>query len=230
MVRGEVVLQKHSTTIGRASTNDIPIENLAVSRRHAEIIQEKGRFYLVDAKSSNGSFVNGVRTKKIELCDGDVILIGKHTLLFVDDATLAASIASAPKSSQDPDTFLRSTMEWEIKPSRETEATILIPPLSQSIEHSGFLHVRQGMLAHSRYTLSREATIIGAAKHAEIRLTSSNAPPLAAVIHRSARGYAISPAETGILLNNRKLIKRQQLENGDFISIQAVVFEFRVDS
>ena len=228
-VRGEVVLRKDSTSIGRTSTNDITIENLAVSRCHAEIIQEEGVFSLLDLQSSNGTFVNGVRTKQTRLHDGDVILIGKHTLLFVNDNSLADIIASAPKSHQDPDAFLRSTMEWEIKPSRESEATIMGIPPAQKMGTPGVLQVHQGKLARGRYLLSGEATIIGAAEYAEIRLTAANAPPLAAIIHRTARGYSITPSEIGIRLNNRKLIKRQALETGDFISIQAVVFSFHLD-
>lgn len=230
MVRGEHLLQKERTRIGRISTNDIIIENLAVSRVHAEIIQEEGAFYLVDLKSSNGTFVNGVRTEKAPLRDGDAILIGKHTMIFEHDNALATSIASAPKSSQDPDTFLRSTMEWEIKTIME-QATTLSGAVPVSRDNWGCLHVRQGTLAHNRYLLKGEATIIGAEEHAEICLTTPNAPLLAAVIHRDEKGdYFLSPTEVGVLLNNHKQVKRQKLESGDFISIQNFIFEFRASS
>ncbi len=227
VIRDQMTLHKATTTIGRTSTNDIPIENLAVSRCHAEIIRENNRFRLHDLQSSNGTFVNGVRVTDKELCDGDAILIGKHTLLFVENDALATAIAAAPRSGQDPDTFLRSTMEWEIRAEDAEAATLLYNPAASSTPHSGSLVVRAGSLARSRYPLTGEATLIGAAPYAEVQLTATNAPAVAAVIRHRGTGYDIFPSEPGVLLNNRRLISQKSLANGDLITIQGVVFEFQ---
>ena len=56
---GDYLLEKgQSLTIGRKETNDISIENLAVSGRHAKIDSEGDGFKLTDLQSKNGSFVN----------------------------------------------------------------------------------------------------------------------------------------------------------------------------
>ncbi|MBF0400674.1 MAG: FHA domain-containing protein [Magnetococcales bacterium] len=226
VVRKSIPLQKETTTIGRTPTNDIAIENLAVSRHHAEIIQQGKGFFLRDLTSSNGTFVNGVRVVEQPLRDGDTILIGKHILTFVENDELAAAIAAAPRNSQDPDTFLRSTMEWEI-PAEEVDAeTTLQIPLPRQVDTPAALVVRAGTLAQERYLLRGEATIIGAAPYADIRLVAPNAPAVAAVIRYLGNHYEISPSETGLLLNKRKLIQQQPLENGHLITIQGVVFEF----
>ena len=227
MVRGHIILHKETTTIGRTSTNDIPVENLAISRRHAEIVRAKGRFYLRDLQSSNGTFVNGVRVTETELHDGDAILIGKHTLLFVENDALDNAIAAAPRTGQDPDTFLRSTMEWEIPTGDAEAATLFYTPTAQPPVHPGVLWVRSGTLAQTHYLLSGEATLIGAAAYADVRLTDANAPAVAAVIRQRGAGYDISPSEPGVLLNNRKLIRQQPLANGSLIIIQGVVLEFQ---
>ena len=126
-------------------------------------------------------------------------------------------------------------MEWEIKTIIEQVTTLSSAPPAPITPPPkgrwGCLHVRQGTLAHNRYLLKGEATIIGAEEHAEICLTTPNAPLIAAVIHRDRKGdYFLSPTEVGVLLNNHKQVKRQKLESGDFISIQHFIFEFRSNS
>jgi pSer/pThr/pTyr-binding forkhead associated (FHA) protein len=68
--------------VGRTPDNDIVIDNLAVSRLHALIEEEKGEYYVKDCESLNGVEVNGERIKRRRLEDGDVISIAKHMLLF----------------------------------------------------------------------------------------------------------------------------------------------------
>jgi pSer/pThr/pTyr-binding forkhead associated (FHA) protein len=77
------LVDKDRMTIGRSITNDIVLEDLSVSRSHAEISVEGGRFFLTDMGSANGSRVNGVSITDTELFHDDVILIGESTLLFV---------------------------------------------------------------------------------------------------------------------------------------------------
>lgn len=72
--------------IGRDATNDWQIEDLTVSRFHAEIVQnDKGGFDLVDLKSANGSFINGKQVKRREIEIGDLISIGGATRRFTSD-------------------------------------------------------------------------------------------------------------------------------------------------
>lgn len=68
--------------IGRTPDNDVVIDNLAVSRLHALIEEEKGGYFLRDCDSLNGTEVNGNRISRRKLEDGDEITIAKHTILF----------------------------------------------------------------------------------------------------------------------------------------------------
>jgi pSer/pThr/pTyr-binding forkhead associated (FHA) protein len=68
--------------VGRTPDNDIVIDNLAVSRLHALIEEEKGEYFIKDCDSLNGVEVNGERVKRHRLEDGDEISIAKHTILF----------------------------------------------------------------------------------------------------------------------------------------------------
>ncbi len=69
-------------TVGRRSTNDIVIENLAVSGLHAKIDSMDGGFLLTDLQSKNGTFVNEKLVTSHWLKEGETIMIGKHTVVF----------------------------------------------------------------------------------------------------------------------------------------------------
>jgi pSer/pThr/pTyr-binding forkhead associated (FHA) protein len=75
-------LAKAELTIGRNPANDIVIDNVGVSRRHAVIKWSGDRATVEDLGSANGTFVNGQKITSQELKDGDVILVLKHRLVF----------------------------------------------------------------------------------------------------------------------------------------------------
>lgn len=79
---GAFSLAKGELTIGRNPGNDILIDNVGVSRRHAAIRASGGRFTVEDLGSANGTFVGGQRITSHELKDGDEILVLKHRLVF----------------------------------------------------------------------------------------------------------------------------------------------------
>ena len=67
--------------IGRGSDCDFPLDVAAVSRRHAVFYVEKGRHYVEDLGSRNGTLVNGAMlTTPALLCDGDQVRICDQTL------------------------------------------------------------------------------------------------------------------------------------------------------
>lgn len=79
-----LVLDRTITHIGRGFTSDIQLEDVSVSRRHAIVTQRRGAVRILDDRSSNGTFVNGRRIQEAPLADGDVVVIGRVVLQFVD--------------------------------------------------------------------------------------------------------------------------------------------------
>jgi hypothetical protein len=73
-------------TIGRAPDNDIVVSNPDVSRRHARIERDTEGFNIIDAGSSHGVFVNGVKVPRKQLRDSDRIRVGPIEFVFEDDA------------------------------------------------------------------------------------------------------------------------------------------------
>jgi FHA domain len=76
------ILESPETQLGRAQDNDVILDDQKVSRHHAVIRQEAGRFVIADLESTNGTFVGERRTQERILTDGDVIRLGDTTLLF----------------------------------------------------------------------------------------------------------------------------------------------------
>ena len=82
-ILGEYSLQTGaSLTIGRRDTNDVVIEDQAVSGHHAKIDAMDERWVLIDLQSKNGSFVNEQLVNSHWLKHEDVITIGEHHLIF----------------------------------------------------------------------------------------------------------------------------------------------------
>jgi pSer/pThr/pTyr-binding forkhead associated (FHA) protein len=76
------LVDKDVTTAGRHPESDIFLDDVTVSRRHAEFRREDGRFFVHDVGSLNGTYVNRKRVEDTQLADGDELQIGKFKLTF----------------------------------------------------------------------------------------------------------------------------------------------------
>jgi hypothetical protein len=68
-------------TVGRHPDSDIFLDDITVSRRHAEFRREGGRLWIHDVGSLNGTYVNGVRAEEQVLTTGNELQIGKFKLV-----------------------------------------------------------------------------------------------------------------------------------------------------
>jgi hypothetical protein len=76
-------LDSDRVTIGRHPESDIFLDDITVSRRHAEVRREGARYWVRDAGSLNGTYVNRERAEDRELFEGDELQVGKYKLVFV---------------------------------------------------------------------------------------------------------------------------------------------------
>jgi len=78
------VLESETTRAGRHPASDIFLDDITVSRRHAEFVRQPGGGYVVkDVGSLNGTYVNRERTDQAPLANGDEVQIGKFKLVFL---------------------------------------------------------------------------------------------------------------------------------------------------
>lgn len=78
------VLAEDVTTLGRHPKSSISLDDITVSRRHAEIQRTDDGYMVVDAGSLNGTYVNQVRVDRHQLVHGDELQIGKFRLVFFE--------------------------------------------------------------------------------------------------------------------------------------------------
>ncbi len=76
------LLDAERTTAGRQPSSDIFLDDVTVSRRHAEFVRDGDRFRVRDVGSLNGTYVNRDRVDDVLLSPGDEVQIGKYRLTF----------------------------------------------------------------------------------------------------------------------------------------------------
>lgn len=79
-------IDKAVVTAGRHPDSDIFLDDITVSRRHAEVRREGDGLVVGDAGSLNGTYLNRERIESAPLVDGDIIQVGKFKLVYVAGA------------------------------------------------------------------------------------------------------------------------------------------------
>ena len=76
------LLDAEATTAGRHPSSDIFLDDVTVSRRHAEFLRRADGFVVRDVGSLNGTYVNRQRIDEAVLTGGDEVQVGKYRLVF----------------------------------------------------------------------------------------------------------------------------------------------------
>ncbi|MGQ0837765.1 glycogen accumulation regulator GarA [Actinokineospora sp.] len=84
------LLDRDTTSAGRHPDSDIFLDDVTVSRRHAEFRREGGEFVVIDVGSLNGTYVNREPVDQAVLSGGDEVQIGKFRLVFLTPAGAGA--------------------------------------------------------------------------------------------------------------------------------------------
>jgi FHA domain/zinc-ribbon domain len=77
------LLDSDLTLVGRHPDSDIFLDDVTVSRRHAEFYRQGGGFTVRDVGSLNGTYVNRERIEEASLNEGDEVQVGKFRLVFL---------------------------------------------------------------------------------------------------------------------------------------------------
>jgi len=80
-----IPLDKPVINIGRRNNNDIVVNDIRVSRVHAQVRKTRNSYMIFDVGSTGGTYINGDRINSQELKSGDVISLGGYTLVFTDE-------------------------------------------------------------------------------------------------------------------------------------------------
>lgn len=202
--------------IGRRERNDIVIANLTVSGNHARIDSTDDGYLLTDLKSKNGLYVNDEEFITGYLKDGDVIGIGKHTLVFALD-------------SDDVSEQVENGMDETMVMSNIASKNI-INELSQKkgSKRTGCLTFVEG--GEGTIELSRRVTKIGKDPSNDIIIYGFMVGRTVATISETPKGYMVTPIGgfTKVKVNNKIVKRPQTLEEFDSIKVGSVELQFYI--
>lgn len=210
--------------LGRGSDCDITIDNLGVSRHHAEIVRD-GKIYIVrDLGSSNGTFVGERKVSAHNLNDGDKIFIGKHSITFENKKTLPTMQEfAAPSGAATEEGVGDRTVQMD---------GLAAEALSRSLRErlAAYVSTRDGSGVLRNYPLRKPFYFFGTATICEFQLSGWGIGHKHAMIVRDELGFRFLGLTKKHPQVGAKPIEDHRLKDGDILKIGRYEFTFRVGS
>ena len=161
-------------TIGRHHDNTVVLHDPSLSRFHARIDYQNGKFYLQDLSSSNGVFVNDAKIRRREIKDFDRIALGETMLLFRAGAPVAsvsnpllqtqeeflAAVKGMSQRAQNAafsNEMLEIAARFAIKITRAERAVIFLYDNNSKLQPAVFHNVTHSDVHHDEFEVSRSA-------------------------------------------------------------------------
>ena len=183
---GTYDLQSGQTlTIGRLDDNDIVIENLAVSGRHAKIDTVGEGYLLTDLQSKNGCFVNEKLVASHWLNHGDKVSIGKHLLQFTFKEGEVRP--PAPSLDQRDQTMVMDTGHYRDMLSKSGAEGRLSSETGKPVGVLSYLAGGEG-----EFELARKLVKIGKDSNSDIHVSGLTIGHTTATISKRPNGYVLS--------------------------------------
>jgi pSer/pThr/pTyr-binding forkhead associated (FHA) protein len=214
VVIDQIMLQQGDMHIGRQPGSDIFLDNLAVSGTHASIFTVGDDSFIQDQNSTNGTLINNKRVNKHHLRNGDMITIGSHTLIYVNESAvnnvpdLAKTVIVRPEQA--------SAMLAAAAQGGGT--AVAEPPAAKARTRSGAIFILSGASSGKRIDLMKAVTNLG------------KAGKKGGVINRNPDGSYIllsGGAEVEPKLNGAAVdASGKELRNGDIIEISGSRMQF----
>jgi pSer/pThr/pTyr-binding forkhead associated (FHA) protein len=214
----------HALTIGRLPDNHLVIDNPAVSGRHARVYREGAHFVLEDLQSTNGTFVNDKPIARHTLLEGDVILVGKHTLTFTQQGGEDLQTPAPMPANGKPKPLLSGLEEG--RPSQVYDAVVPKTAIPTAQGRIGTVKVIAGHTNQPQFVLAAVTTIVGKAENAQIKLQGWFKPTVAATIARKGEGFTITPMGAKVFINGEQISAKCDLATGDRIDVGGLTLEF----
>lgn len=204
----EFSIGKHNLSIGRKHGNDIQLNDLTLSGRHALISSITDYVFIEDLGSTNGTLVNGNHVKKAALEHGDVIQIGHHQLTYMCE----------PETRYEPTMFVKAELDKTqfIYGDELNEAVLTGLAL-------GGLRTVDGLNSRSVMELRKTYNTIGfQGKRMALITRGSEGYSITSVIGTRSRRASDIPHINGEELGT----EQRALEEGDIINIAGFEVQF----
>ena len=224
------------TTIGRLPDNTVVIDNPAVSGHHACIVRNGDAYTVEDLGSTNGTFVNEKCVSRATLRNSDVVLVGKHTLVF--DAN-GGDEPAAVNADKPPVPNIEGTVFLDTRQHRALLAKLGIDgdanktaagtgTDARPAARVGVLRVIDGVADRPEFQLEAQTSLIGKAEASLIRLKGWFKPSVAIAISRDGHNYVATLLRGNTLINHQQKSGRHHLKEGDLLEVGGLMLEFRL--
>ena len=187
----EYPVDKDSISIGRKHGNDIQLNDLTVSGRHALVVTMGEHTYVDDLGSTNGTLINGARVAKTLVKHGDVVQVGNYQFTYYDDEQM----------EYEPTMFIQA----EIEDTQIMDTNAPAPSSAPQGERLAGVKILNGPLAKKVLELRKPFNTIG---FTGIKM---------AMISRNTDNYTISALKS----NKLRRANDTPMVNGTAITIDA---------
>lgn len=232
----EIPIIKDAVTIGRTSENDIAIDNIGVSRRHAQVIKEGDDYYIEDMESANGTILNGrvlnsASGNKSKLQDNDEIELGKHKLVFLLHAEVTPKdIVTAAKAKKATRRMTMAAEETVNVFDVKTKGYRKLTPggLKSDVKEAG-VEILEGGVDQNVVKFNRILTVAGKGPTVDIRIKGNYEKDVLFVISKRPEGFFLSPPKDKfcpLKVDGKDVNDHTRLRNGQIIEAEETKMKF----
>jgi pSer/pThr/pTyr-binding forkhead associated (FHA) protein len=222
---GEFNLEKGLITIGRSQENEVVIDNIAVSRKHAQIELKEGTNYVLrDLNSSNGTFLNGVHIDANDhpLNEGDLIGIAKFQIQVRGLAKAAPAATKVLSQAEGEGTMIFDAPKRKagVEPEASSEQKAL---------HWPSLSATRGSKKGTEFKVIKEMTTLGKGSGDDVPVEGwFVSSPHAKISRRGDRFYIshVGGFFSSTRVNGVKIGEDHILKNKDEIQVGGSAFVF----
>jgi pSer/pThr/pTyr-binding forkhead associated (FHA) protein len=210
------VLEAAKTTIGRAQDNDIVINNLALSRYHAEVHRRDGAHQVEDRGSQNGVYVNDERIHQPRvLRDGDIVTLGTYRFLYrgepASDGPPPASSAKLPRARAPTEVSLSADAAPPPTPPGAVGRAGRIP----------LLVLRYNDVEVQRFPLEGTEVVVGRSRDCDIQIAERRLSRRHCELKRSEGDRVFVrdlKSQNGTFVNRVRVQEFRELQHGDILN------------
>jgi pSer/pThr/pTyr-binding forkhead associated (FHA) protein len=204
-------------TIGRLDTNALALASRGVSRSHAKIVADGENFFLIDMKSGNGTFLNGLQLRPEErnlLQAGDIISIDEFDIKFQPEDLPLDEVKNEEVTGSD---ILEVKLLKKVLGALDKDTLPSVEVLNGTAEGKKFF-----------FSEGINEIVIGRDPECDFPINEYVVSRRHANISRRWGGIAIRDLESknGTFLNNRRVVE-EYLHDGDRIALGTIVMIFR---
>jgi hypothetical protein len=219
-VQDHIEVKQGDMKIGRKPGCDVVLDNLAVSGEHANIFTIGEDSFIQDLNSTNGTFINNKRITKHHLHNGDQVVIGKHTLVFLTER--------APQVDHPTEEFAKTVI---INPSRSdapASAPAKLPPAPPRAAPAP-VHAAPPPVVHGSLVIVSGPNNGKRVELVKVVTSLGKTGKRAATISRTDLGYRLKcgDGDTSSKLNGRPIDSNGALlKSGDIIEVAGTRLQF----